>query len=239
MNRKLVLLTALAAGTQSFSIRAQVSPAPPQPAGPVAPPTAPPPPQAVPAKIAVISFDQAVIATNEGQRAMMELQKKYEPKQKQFEALNTEIDTLKKQLQAGAATMSQEDQASRVKTIDTKQKQLDRDVEDARTAFQSDQQDLFNKVAQKFAVVMNKYVADNGYTILLNAGAEQSPIMWIASTPNTDISFAVVTAYNTASGIAPPPPDAPGATPSAAPRSTAPRSATPSTTPHTTTPKPQ
>jgi Skp family chaperone for outer membrane proteins len=238
MNRKLVLLTALAAGTQPFAVRAQVSPAPPQPSV-AAPPSAPPPPQAVPAKIAVISFDQAVIATNEGQRAMMELQKKYEPKQKQFEGLNTEIEGLKKQLQAAPATMSQEDRVSRAKTIDTKQKQLDRDVEDARTAFQSDQQDVFNKVAQKFAVVMNKYVADNGYTILLNAGAEQSPIMWIAPTPNTDVSLAVVAAYNTASGIAPPPPQGPASAPSAAPRSTPPRSATPSTAPHTTTPKPQ
>ena len=38
-------------------------------------------PQAVPAKIAVIEYEQVAAATNEGQRALQELQKKYEPQE--------------------------------------------------------------------------------------------------------------------------------------------------------------
>jgi Skp family chaperone for outer membrane proteins len=227
MNRKLVVLTALVAGLSVASF-AQTSPAPPQSAAPAAqtqPP--PPPPSAFPAKIALINFEQAVIATNEGQRVMVDLQKKYEPKQVQFEALNTEIEGLKKQAEAGRATMSPDEYASRVKTIDTKQKQLDRDVEDTRTQFQSDQQDAYAKVAQKVDVVMRKYVADNGYTLLLNAGTQEPFVMWIADNPNSDISLAVIQAYNAASGVSAPPPSAPSAT--------RPKPAS-STTPHTTTP---
>jgi Skp family chaperone for outer membrane proteins len=227
MNRKFASLTALVAGLLPVAAFAQASPAPPQPAAPAAQTQpAPPPPSAFPAKIALINFEQAVIATNEGQQVMIGLQKKYEPKQTQFEGLNTEIENLKKQAEAGRATMSADEYASRVKTIDTKQKQLDRDVEDTRTAFQSDQQDAYAKVAQKFDVVMRKYCADNGYTLLLNAGTQEPFVMWIADNPNPDISLAVIQAYNAVSGIAAPPPAAPSA---ARPRSTSPSA--PRTTP--------
>ena len=43
--------------------------------------------QAVPAKIAVIEYEQATAATNEGQRALQELQKKYEPQKTQLQRL--------------------------------------------------------------------------------------------------------------------------------------------------------
>jgi len=231
MNRKFALLAALVAGLLPAAAVSQVAPAPPASATP-APPAAqpaPPPvaPQAIPAKIALIVFEEAVISTNEGQRAMEELQKKYEPKQKQFEATGAEIETLKKQ--ASATTLSQEERAAKLKTIDTKEKILNHDVEDTRTQFQSDQQEAYAAVAKKFDVVMKKYVADNGYTVLINAGGQDSPVMW--ALPETDISLAVIAAYNAASGVTAPPPPAPSAT------RPAPRSAAPAT-PHTTTPKP-
>jgi len=233
MKRKFALLTALVAGLLPVAAVSQLSPAPPQSATPAAPAAQqqPPPvtPQAIPAKIALIVFEEAVISTNEGQRAMEELTKKYEPKQKQFEGINTEIETLKKQLNTAPATMSQEERATKLKAIDTKEKNLNRDVEDTRTQFQSDQQEAYAAVAKKFDLVMKKYVADNGYTLLINAGGQDTPVMW--ALPETDVSLAVIAAYNAASGITAPPPPAPSA---ARP---APKPAAPAT-PHTTTPKP-
>jgi outer membrane protein len=241
MTHKLVLLAALAAGLLPVSGVAQTSPAasapaPSAPAPATAAPAQPTPavPQAYPAKIALIAFQQAVIATNEGQRALQEIRKKYEPKQTQLEALNTEIDTLKKKLQAAPATLTDAERASQMKTLDTKQKQLDRDTEDARTAYQTDLQDAYGKVAQKVNGVLLNYVQTNGYTLLLDVSSEQSAVMWAARDPSADITEAVVAAYNASTpGVTAPPPDAPPAAPSAA----KPKPAT--TTPHTsTTPKP-
>jgi Skp family chaperone for outer membrane proteins len=245
MNRKFALLTALVAGLLPVAAISQVSPAPPQQAAPAPaasaaptapaeqPPVAPPPPSAYPAKIALIVFEQAVIATNEGQRALEEVQKKYEPKQKQYEAANAEIDSLKKQLQAAPATLPDEERASRLKTIDTKEKQLNRDIDDTRTAYQSDQQEAYAKIATKFDVVMKKYVADNGYTLLINAGGQESPVMWTSLSPNADVTLAVIAAYNAASGVSAPTPSAPSAT---RPKPATTKPATPGTSPHTTTP---
>jgi outer membrane protein len=122
-----------------------------------------------------------------------------------------------------------------MKTLDSKQKQLDRETEDARTAYQADLQEAYGKVAQKVNSVLLNYVEKNGYTLLLDVGSQQSSVMWAARDPSADITEAVVAAYNTSSGVAAPPPAAPSAT-RPKPAATTPRSTTPK--PAATTPKP-
>jgi outer membrane protein len=195
--------------------------------------TPPPPPQAIPAKIALIAFEQAVFATNEGQRAVQDVQKKYEPKKAQIDSLAQEVDSLKKQIQSAPATMSDEERANRLKTIDTKEKQLNRDADDANNAYQADLQEAYAKVARKVSTTVQSYVAQNGYTLLLDVSNQQnSNVMWASQNPNIDITLAVVNAYNASSGVAAPPPSAPSAG-APAPR---PRPTTPAT-PRPTTPK--
>ncbi|MDE1177075.1 MAG: OmpH family outer membrane protein [Edaphobacter sp.] len=215
MNRSLVLVSALGVGLSTVAAHAQTA-ATPAPAAPAtaAANTPPPPPQAIPAKIALIAFEQAVFATNEGQQAVQGVQKKYEPKRAQIESLGQEVESLKKQLQSAPATLSDEERATRLKNIDTKEKQLNRDAEDANNAYQADVQEAYGKVARKVSGTVQKYVAENGYTLLLDVSNQQtSNVMWATQNPNIDITLAVVNAYNTTSGVAAPAPSAP--TPSA------------------------
>ena len=219
MNRNLFLLTALgAAFATSAHAQTAGTPAPATPAPATAPAAVVP--QAIPAKIALIAFEQAVFATNEGQKSVQDVQKKYEPKKAQIDTLAGEVDSLKKQMQAAPATMTDEERASRLKAIDTKEKQLNRDAEDANTAYQTDLQEAYGKVAQKVNAVAKQYVDKNGYTLLLDVSNQQSNIMWAVA--NTDITQAVITAYNTSSGVAAPTPSAPSAS---RPRPTTPRPA--------------
>jgi outer membrane protein len=130
---------------------------------------------------------------------------------------------LKKQLQAAPATLSDAERASRLKAIDTKDKQYQRDADDAQTSYNADLQEALGKVAQKVNVVMLSYVEKNGYTMLLNVGSQQSQVMWTATNPNADITEAIVAAYNASSGVAAPPPAAPAAgrtRPATTPRTT-------------------
>jgi Skp family chaperone for outer membrane proteins len=228
MNRTLVLVSALGVGLTTAAGVAQTT-------GPQAPATTPPAaaasaaaPQAIPAKIALVAFEQAVFATNEGQKAVQDVQKKYEPRKSQIDTLAAEVDSLKKQLQSAPATMSDDERASRMKAIDTKEKQLNRDAEDATNAYNADLQEAFGKVAQKVSVTLKNYVAQNGFTLLLDVSNQQNNIiMW--AVPSTDVTQAVVTAYNASSGVAAPPP--------AAPSAARPRSST--TTPKATAPAPK
>jgi outer membrane protein len=220
MNRNVALASALAAVLTTAAGMAQTS-GPQAPAAPAAA-AAPVAPQAIPAKIAIIEYEQVAAATNEGQRSLQELQTKYEPKKVQLQTLGAEIDSLQKQLQAAGTTLSEADRASRLRSIDTKQKQYQRDGEDATNAFNADLQEALGKVAQKLGPVVIQYVQKNGYTMLFdnNTGQQQQggmSLMW--SVPGTDISQAIVDAYNASSGVAAPTPSAPSAT---RPRTTTP-----------------
>jgi outer membrane protein len=220
MNRTFVFATALATGLAASSLLAQTTkaPAPTHAAAPAA--EAEVKPEAIPAKVAVIAFEQGVVATNEGQRAVLEIQKKYEPKKSAIDAQSAEVDSLKKQYQALPTTISDEERASRLKSIDDKTKALQRDVEDAQNSYNTDVQEAYGKVAQKFGGTAVKYAQDHGFTLLLNIGGQQQlpTVLWWQR--ETDITQASIDAYNVASGIAAPPPQAPAPhrTPAAAPR---------------------
>jgi outer membrane protein len=126
--------------------------------------------------------------------------------------------------------LSDAERQTRQRTLDEKEKSLQRNVEDARNDFSGEMNEKFSGIAQKVAAVMTKYAQQNGYTLVLDAGSQQqqSPILWAAE--STNISEAVVQAYNQQSGV-PPQPNA-----AAAPRT----GATPTrTTPRTTTPTPR
>jgi outer membrane protein len=207
-----------------------------QAAGPQAPASAAPAaaapvkPEPIPAKIALVAFEQAVFATNEGQRALAELDKKYTPQKTKIQTEEQEVESLQKQLQ-GATGVSDEDRAARVRTIDAKQKQLQRDGEDAQAAYQNDLQEAYQRVAQKVNVVVQKYVAENGYTLLLDVSGQQSNVLF--ASPKTDVTRAVIEAYNTSSGVAAPAnaPSAPSAPSATRPAGAVPQRSTPASRP--------
>lgn len=214
MNRNVAFASALAAVFTAAASPAQVpgTPAPAASAPATAAAPAPPPPQAIPAKIAIIEYEQVAAATNEGQRSLQELQTKYQPRKTQLDALAAEIDTLQKQLQAAPATMPEDERATRARAIDVKQKQYQRDGEDATNAYNADVQEAVGKVAQKLGPVVMKYVQQNGYTMLLDNNGQQQGGLTLMWAPGTDISKEVVDAYNATSGVAAPAPSAPSAT---------------------------
>ena len=227
MNRTLVLVSALGAGLMTTAGMAQTPAAPAPPATEPAAAPAPVTPQAIPAKIALVAFEQAVFATNEGQKAVQDIQAKFKPKKDQIDTLSHEVDSLKKQLQGAPATLTDAERAAKMKEIDAKDKRLNHDAEDAQTAYNTDLQEAYSKVAAKVSVTLKKYVSDNGYTLLLDVSSQQSNVMW--ANQSTDVTQAIVTAYNASSGVAAPAPSAPSA-----PAATRPRPST--TTP--TAPKP-
>ena len=186
---------------------------------PAAPATKP----GAPAKIAIIAFQTTVVQTNEFQRDLADLQKKYDPQRQQIKALNDQIDTMTKQLQAQTATLSAAERDSRASAIDTKKRQLERDAQAAQSQFQQDMQGTFSAVAAKVYGVMSDYVKQQGYTLVLDASQQQSPILYAVD--STNITKAVLDAYNQKSGI--PAPAAELAAPTPTPAAAAPKAGQP------------
>jgi outer membrane protein len=179
-----------------------------------------------PAKIAIVVFQQAVAQTNDFQRRFADLQKKYDPKRQQIQTLNTEIASLQKELQAQSATLSDAQRATKAKQLDDKQKELKRTGEDAQGDFQQDMQQTFAAVASKVSETLDSYAKEHGYTLVLDGGNQQVPVVLYAN-QSTDITKAVIDAYNTKSGIPAPEHPAAASAPSAPlPQGTTPRPAT-------------
>ncbi len=164
----------------------------------------PAPPAAAPAKVAVIAFQAAVSQTNEFQRAFADLQKKYDPRRQQIKSLSDELDSLTKQLQADDAKLSDEERVTRSRAIDEKKKQLDRETQDAQSDFQGDMQQLMNTVAGKVGALMVDWAEKHSYTLVLDAGDQQSATVLYA-VDSTNITKAIIDAYNLKSGIPAPP----------------------------------
>ncbi|MGA7525030.1 MAG: OmpH family outer membrane protein [Acidobacteriaceae bacterium] len=219
MKRSLSLVCVLASGLGVVAV-AQAAPARPDPTAAAA---------SVPVtgatKIGVINFQQAVGQTNEFQRDLADLRKKYEPREQQLQQQNTEIDSLKKQLQDAGDKISDADRQARLRTIDDKTKSLQRSAEDLRNDEQTDGQETFQQVGQKVYNVMVSYAQQQGFGLVLDASQQNSGVLW--PSPQSDITKVVVEAYNTKSGI-----PAPVAVPSAP----APHAGASRTTPRTSTP---
>jgi len=168
---------------------------------------------APPTKIAVIAFQLAVAQTNEGQTNFAALEKKYEPRQTTIKTLSDQVDTLTKQLQADGPKLTDAERAARAKVIDDKKKQLDRDYQDARSDFQQDMGQQYNVLAAKVYDVMKSYAEKEGYTLVLDISDQQTPVLFAGE--STNITKAVIEAYNTQSGVPAPPTTGQGGVPDA------------------------
>lgn len=160
-------------------------------------------------KIGTISMEQAIFATNEGRRDFEALSKKLEPKQNELKGQNDEIESLKKQLNTQGDKLNEEARANLVKQIESKQKSLDRQLQDAREDAQNQQNEIAQRILQKLGPVLIKYATDNGYNMIVDTSQPwpQSPVVWWGE--SVDVTKPVVDVYNAQSGVAPPPSTAP------------------------------
>jgi len=155
-------------------------------------------------KVGTINIEQAIFASNEGRRDFDVLAKKFEPKQNELKGSADEIDSLKKQLSAQQDKLNEESRDKLVKQIETRQKSFDRATQDAQEDFQNQQGEIGNKILTKMAPLLQKYVVDNGYGLLLDTSQPWPRGPVIVSGPAMDITQPIVEAYNAQSGVAAP-----------------------------------
>jgi outer membrane protein len=198
--------------------------------GSAAPATAPTSGSAAPSKVGIINIQQAIQMTNEGKRDLEALDKKFEPQRTSLQNLQKEVQGMQDQLKTQGDKLNDEARAKLVKDIETKQKSMQRQLEDAQGEYQGAQGELVNRIGGKLMEVLDKYAKANGYSMILDVSSPQSPVLWAAAP--IDVTQEIAIAYNAQSGVAAPAsaPSAPSATHSATPRPSAANTA-PKTTP--------
>jgi len=165
-------------------------------------------------KIGIINVQAAILATNEGQRDFKNLETKFDPRRTELQNANTEVENLKKQLNTQGDKLNEQARAELMKNIDNKQKVLQRNLEDAQSDWTAQQNDIANRIGSKMLEVLEKYANDNGYAVVLDVSGQQSPVLWASA--GTNVTKAIVDAYNAQSSV-PPPATSAAATPPAKP----------------------
>jgi len=151
-------------------------------------------------KIVTLNFNAVVLGTAEAQRELSTMQKKYAPREQELQRLNDDVESSKKLLSDSAGKISETEKERRVLELSSKDKQLQRSVEDLKNDSQTEGQQVFQRVAQKVYAFLQEYSAQHGYTAVLERGTETAPVVWYTAS-NVDITDEVVKAYNAKSAL--------------------------------------
>ncbi len=168
-------------------------------------------------KVAIVNIQDAIANTNEGKKELDALQQRFAPKQAELKSQNDEVENLKKQLQTQGDKLSDDERNNRLKSLEVKQKSLQRNFEDAQNEFQQAEQEVVNRLGKKMLDVLEKYAKGNGYAMVLDVSNPQTPVLY--ASPGANITKELVDAYNAEVPVA-----APATKPAA--NTTAPRPAT-------------
>jgi outer membrane protein len=162
--------------------------------------------QQAPQNIVTVSFNEVVLQTAEAQKELNALQAKFAPRQSQLQALNGEIEALRKQLSSTADKLSETERSSLERSLDSKEKQFQRQADDLRNDSQTESQQAFQRVAQKVYSLLQTYSQQHGYSVVVERGSDAAPVVWYAAA-NVDITDELINVYNAQS--ANPAPSAP------------------------------
>src|SRR4051794_2402533 len=179
---------------------------------------------AAPTKVAIISVQQAILQTKDGQTASAALQAKFMPKRQQLEKKQSDIVNLQEQMKKGSATMSDEAKSKLARDIDSNQKSLQRDSEDFDADVQQEEGKIMQDLGQKMMDVIIKYATQNGFSMVLDVSSQQTPVLW--ADPSADITTEIIKLYDAAH-----PGTGGAATPATAKPSGAPATASPGARP--------
>ncbi len=140
--------------------------------------------QASGARVAILSIQEAVSRTQEGQKLANDMQTKYKPTQDALQKKRNDVATLRDQLNKGANTMSDEAKRTIIREIQTKERDLQRDTEDAQADFNRELQQYQQEMLNKVITVTDKYAKEKGFSIVLDISSPQSPVFYAVNEIN-------------------------------------------------------
>jgi outer membrane protein len=150
----------------------------------------------VPSKVAIIHVQNAILSTKDGQKAANDLQSKFAPKKQDLDKKQSDLAALQDQLRKGSATMSEDAKAKLMRDIDTNNKNLQRETQDAQSDLDEEQGKVMQELGNKMMAVIEKYANEHGFALVLDVSNPQTPVLWASQT--VDITNDIVKLYDQA-----------------------------------------
>lgn len=132
-------------------------------------------------KIALIDINTAITATQEGKQRATELEAKFAPTSARIKEKQQKITDLRDQLSRGSNTMSDDARRKLLRDVQTTERDLKRETEDAQAEFNEEQGKLANDIGRKLLATIQKYSMEKGFTLVLN----------VSALPNLSVVFAL------------------------------------------------
>ena len=128
-------------------------------------------------RIALVSIQDTITRTQEGQKRTQELREKYQPTQQKIEAKQNEVGQLQKQLSDGVNVMSDDQKRRLQRDIQSAQRDAQRMMEDAEAEYQRDVQMFQQDVYGRVRTIIHDYMLEKGYSLILDISAQQTPVV--------------------------------------------------------------
>jgi outer membrane protein len=147
-------------------------------------------------KVGVIQVQAAIVSTKDGQKAVADLDTKLAPLKNELEKKQAEIRELQDKLQRGGNAMAETAKADLARTIDTKTKSYQREMEDAQSEYQDEQRKMLEELGQKMEAVIDKFAVANGYSVILDVSNPNTPVLYAANA--IDVTKDIIDLYDKA-----------------------------------------
>jgi outer membrane protein len=145
-------------------------------------------------KIAIINVRQAIVTTAEGKQASADLQTQFTPRQNELESLNKQINDLRTRLNAGSATLSDQEKVRLTQEGQRLTQQLDRKNNELNEDVQAAQAEIVDRIGRKMMDVLDRYAHENGIIAVFDSSAQNTPILF--ASPNIDITQEIIKLYD-------------------------------------------
>jgi|ERR1700684_568472 outer membrane protein len=172
------------------------------------------------AKVGVISVQVAIQSTAEGKQAANELQSKFAPRQTELDNLRKQIEDLQTRLRTASNTLSDEEKARLAREGDQLTRTYQRKQQDSQDDFNEAEREIVDTIGRKMIDILDKYSKENGYSVVLDTSAQNTPVIYAANT--VDVTQDLIKLYDQSYPVK----NAAAARPST-PRSTTPKPAAP------------
>jgi outer membrane protein len=147
-------------------------------------------------KVGVLNVRAAILGTAEGKLASAELQSQFAPRQTELENMNKQINDLRQRLAACEGKCSQEEIARLTTQGQRLAQQLERKQNEMQEDANASQAEVFDRLGRKMNDVLDRYARENGYIVLLDYSAQNTPIVNFSQ--QIDVTQEIVHLYDQA-----------------------------------------
>ena len=145
-------------------------------------------------RLAVVDIETLTFMSDEGKAVNDKLKKRFDEITAIMQKAQKEIEDKETQLRTQDRALSAAAKNTLTRDIANLKKDFDRKKQDYETELAALQDDLIDPVAGKAQAMLQKYIKEKNYTMVLDLSAQEGNIVW--SNPANDITQAVIKLLN-------------------------------------------